>query len=211
MANAYVIVAYLDCDADFFVYYPMIPVPYPEELHPILENLPNSYLVGGCVRDHLLGLKPKDFDIEVYKSTYPDLEKYLRKFGKVDLVGKAFGVIKLTLPSGDIYDFSLARKDSKTQNGTGHRAFTIDTDPNLSLEAGAARRDLTLNSMSWDPRTNELIDPYHGFQDLQNKVLRHTSDKFSEDPLRVLRVMQFVARFNFSVAPETLELCRSMI
>ena len=185
-------------------------MPYPAELNPVVTNLPNSFFVGGCIRDHLLGLKPKDFDIEVYKTTYPELQQALQHYGKVDLVGKAFGVIKLTLPSGAIYDFSLARKDSKIDNGVGHKAFTIHTDPDMTVKEGCSRRDLTINSMAYDPRTDTIIDPYNGLKDLQAKLLRHTSPQFGEDPLRVLRIMQFAARFNFTVAPETMELCRSM-
>lgn len=183
---------------------------YPAEINPLLQSLPDSYLVGGCVRDHLLGLKPKDIDIEVYKTTYPELQKFLQQYGKVDLVGKAFGVIKLTVPSGAIYDFSLARKDSKVENGVGHKAFTVETDPNMTVAEGCARRDLTINSMAFDPRTGTIIDPYNGLTDLKNRLLRHTSPQFSEDPLRVLRIMQFAARFDFAVAPETLALCQSM-
>lgn len=182
----------------------------PNELAPILDNLANSYLVGGCVRDHLLGLEPKDIDIEVYQTDYQQLSAFLENHGKVDLVGKAFGVIKLTLESGDIYDFSLARKDSKIEAETGHKAFSITTDPNMSVTEGCARRDLTINSMAYDPRTQELLDPYNGFIDLQNRILRHTSPQFVEDPLRVLRVMQFASRFDFVVAEETVDLCKSM-
>ena len=183
---------------------------YPTELYPVLAELPDSFFVGGCIRDQLLGLKPKDFDIEVYKSDYTTLQEKLKEHGRVDLVGKAFGVVKLTLPSGAIYDFSLARKDSKIEQGIGHKAFTIETDPNMTVKEGCARRDLTINSMAYDPRTDTIVDPYNGLTDLQNKIIRHTSPQFTEDPLRVLRVMQFVSRFDFQVAPETIELCRSI-
>jgi len=185
-------------------------IPVPTELEPLLNSLDNSYLVGGCVRDHLLGLEPKDIDIEVYQTDYPRLTSILQKYGKVDLVGKAFGVIKLTLDSGAIYDFSLARKDSKIENGVGHKAFAVTTDPNMTVKEGCARRDLTINSLAYNPRSSELIDPYNGYIDLQGRILRHTSDQFIEDPLRVLRVMQFAARFDFVVADETTELCRTM-
>lgn len=183
---------------------------YPDELNGLLSELDNSYLVGGCVRDSLLGLKPKDIDIEVYKMSYPDLQEFLGKYGKVDLVGKAFGVIKLTLPSGNTYDFSLARKDSKIENGVGHKAFTITTDPNMTVEEGCARRDLTINSLAYDPRQKRIIDPFGGLQDIRNRLLKHTSPQFTEDPLRVLRIMQFAARFNFDVHPDTVKLSASI-
>src|SRR5690606_12816221 len=105
-------------------------------------------------------------------------------------------------------DVSLPRKESKT--GTGHKGFDVSPDPYLSFEEATSRRDFTINSMLLDPITGELIDLHGGQKDLEAKFLRHTSSAFSEDPLRVLRAMQFVARFELTVAPQTIKLCASI-
>src|SRR5476651_2605496 len=164
-------------------------------------------LVGGCVRDWLLGLEPKDFDIEVPGVTFEELHRALVPFGATDVVGRSFGVIKLRL-GGTEYDFSLPRRESKT--GAGHRGFAVAPDPELGDAEAAARRDFTLNAIAWDPFTGTLIDPHGGERDLRARVLRHTGPAFSEDPLRVLRAMQLAARFDLTLAPETAVLCRSI-
>ncbi len=168
-----------------------------------------AYLVGGCVRDALLGVPVKDIDVEVYGVSYEELCRILGKHGRVDLVGKSFGVIKLRLSDGETYDFSIPRRDSKI--GQGHKGFEIQFDPDITLEEATARRDFTINSLMWDPRKGELIDPHGGEADLQARILRHTSDAFAEDPLRVLRGMQFAGRFDLKASPETLELCRGIV
>jgi len=122
-------------------------------------------------------------------------------------VGRSFGVIKLRL-GGDEYDFSLPRRESKT--GSGHRGFAVLPEPEFSDSEAAARRDFTVNAIAYDPFTEKLIDPWGGERDLHAGVLRHTSSAFSEDPLRVLRAVQLAARFDFTLAPETAELCRSI-
>lgn len=183
----------------------------PPALLALLRNTPGlerSYLVGGCVRDWLLGVPVADFDIEVYGITYPELAAVLSRHGRADWVGKSFGVVKLTHPSGAVWDFSVPRRDSK--RGPGHKGFDIEFDPGLSPTEASARRDFTINSMLWDPRGGEVIDPHGGRSDLQARVLRHTSAAFPEDPLRVLRGMQFAGRFRLRAAPETLDLCRSI-
>jgi len=164
-------------------------------------------LVGGGVRDWLLGLEPKDLDIEVAGADYETLVRALAPFGDADLVGRSFGVVKLRL-AGAEYDFSLPRRESKT--GAGHRGFAVAPDPTLSDADAAARRDFTINAIAYDPVTATIIDPHHGRADLQAKILRHTSAAFVEDPLRVLRGMQLAARFDLELAPETAELCRSI-
>ena len=185
-------------------------IPMPLDLRDVVLSLPTdrAYLVGGCVRDHFLGLEPKDFDIEVYGMDYDALSEELKKSGKVDVVGKAFAVIKSTLASGETHDFSLPRRDNKV--GAGHRDFAIETGGFITEEEGATRRDLTINAISWNPKTGEIFDPFNGLQDLEKKILRHTSPQFSEDPLRPLRVFQFAARFEFDIAPETAAICRSI-
>lgn len=162
-----------------------------------------AVLVGGCVRDALLGHTPKDVDIEVFGLPPSSLEALLKKHFKIIHVGKAFGVLMI---KGLDIDISIPRRESKV--GTGHKGFLIEGDPNLSFTEAASRRDFTINAISWDPLTNELIDPFHGQEDLATHTLRHVSDKFSEDPLRVLRAMQIAARFELNVHPDTLALCR---
>lgn len=164
-----------------------------------------ALLVGGCVRDALLRLKPKDIDIEVFGILPEKLDDILKKNYQIIKIGKAFGVLKL---KGIDIDVSIPRKESK--QGMGHKGFLIEGDPFLSFEAAASRRDFTINAISWDPLTQELIDPFNGQADLANGILRHVSDKFSEDPLRVLRAMQFLARFNLKIDSQTLELCKAI-
>jgi tRNA nucleotidyltransferase (CCA-adding enzyme) len=172
-----------------------------------LRTVGRPRIVGGGVRDWLLGLEPKDFDIEVMGADYEALVRVLAPFGDADLVGRSFGVVKLRL-AGSEYDFSLPRRESKT--GAGHRGFAVAPDPTLSDAEAAARRDFTINAIAYDPLTEMIIDPYNGRADLQAKVLRHTSAAFVEDPLRVLRAMQLAGRFGLSLAPESAELCRSI-
>ncbi len=183
----------------------------PDELACLLRQVPSlsrACLVGGCVRDSLLGIAHKDFDLEVYGVSYEVLARALSAHGRVDLVGKSFGVIKFTGQSGGQWDFSLPRRDSKIS--TGHKGFDVEFEPEIEPWVAASRRGFTINSLMWDPRTGEYLDFFGGRDDLQKGVLRHTSSAFIEDPLRVLRAMQFVARFDLSPAPETVELCRSI-
>src|SRR5687767_12011915 len=178
----------------------------PDQLAAILRDtrgLERSYLVGGCVRDGLLGRAGKDYDVEVFGVTYEELANALKRWGKTDLVGKSFGVVKLTLPSGVIYDFSIPRRDSKI--GAGHKGFEITFDPEIAPEQAAARRDFTINALMYDPRRDDVLDFFNGQADLREGVLRHTSAAFAEDPLRVLRGMQFCARFELTPADETVQ------
>jgi tRNA nucleotidyltransferase (CCA-adding enzyme) len=179
----------------------------PTTLERILKTLPTARLIGGAVRDHLLSLPCKDFDVEVYHTTPETLLPQLERFGKLDLVGKSFGVYKLKTDAG-IFDFSLPRKDSKVS--PGHKGFEIEVDPNLSPKEAATRRDLTINALSFSLQENKIFDYFGGLKDIQEKKLRHTSLQFSEDPLRVLRIFQFAARFEFDIADETATLCQQM-
>ena len=165
------------------------------------------HLAGGCVRDWLLGLEPKDFDVEVFGLDFERMQRALVPFGPTDVVGRSFGVLKVRLEGVD-YDFSLPRRESKT--GAGHRGFAVAPEPGLSEAEAAARRDFTINSIAFDPFGGRLIDPHGGERDLRARVLRHTSAAFTEDPLRVLRAFQFAARFDLAIAPETALLCRSI-
>ncbi len=184
---------------------------FPEELARILAETPglsHACLVGGCVRDSLLGLPVKDYDVECFGVSYEELASALRKWGRTDLVGKSFGVIKLTTTSGVDYDFAIPRRDNKT--GIGHKGFEVEFDPDITPEEASSRRDFTINSLMYDPRENCLLDFHGGEQDLRERKLRHTSEAFSEDPLRVLRGMQFAGRFELVAADETIELCREI-
>lgn len=164
-----------------------------------------AHFVGGCVRDALRGEPVNDFDIEVFYLPAPHVRQLLERRFPLDLVGAAFGVLKLR---GVPIDVSLPRAESK--RGPGHKAFDIVSDPFLSFEEAAARRDFTINAIAYDPLREELVDPYHGVEDLRARVLRHVSPKFVEDPLRVLRGMQFTARFALQPAEETVALCRTI-
>jgi len=185
--------------------------PLPDDLRAMLEavrRVGRPRLVGGCVRDWLLGLTPKDFDIEVAGVDFEGLRGALAPFGATDVVGRSFGVVKVRGPAGAQYDFSLPRRDSKT--GAGHRGFAVQPEPGLGEAEAAARRDFTVNAIALDPFTGALSDPFGGERDLRARILRHTSPAFSEDPLRVLRAFQLAARFDFTLAPETAELCRAI-
>lgn len=164
-------------------------------------------LVGGAVRDPLLGREVKDMDIEVFGLSMESLLAALERVGRVCAVGKTFGVFKLRLGETEI-DVSLPRREKKI--GSGHRGFEIDYDPFLSFEIAASRRDFTVNAMGLDLVSGELLDPWGGERDLRAGVIRHVSPAFDEDPLRVLRACQFAARFGFSIAPETVARCRAL-
>lgn len=183
----------------------------PEELAQLLHTVPalaRAYLVGGCVRDALLDIAHQDFDLEVYGVNYETLERALSAHGRVDLVGKSFGVIKFTGQSGGQWDFSLPRRDSKMS--PGHQGFAVEFDPDIEPRTAASRRDFTINALMFDPRTGDYLDFFGGREDLAGRVLRHTSSAFAEDPLRVLRGMQFAARFELTAAPETVAACQSI-
>ena len=171
----------------------------------VREEGGRALLVGGCVRDEILGLEPKDFDLECFGVAPDRLEAALSRHYTLDLVGASFGVLKI---HGHDVDVALPRRETKL--GLGHRAFGTECDPFLSLEEASARRDFTVNAIYRDPLTGETLDPWGGVKDLERGVLRHVSDHFREDPLRVLRGMQFVARFGLDPAPETVEVCRRM-
>lgn len=188
------------------------PLPLPSDLRAMLDAVRRTgrpRLVGGGVRDWLLGREAKDFDVEVAGVDFETLHRALAPFGATDIVGRSFGVIKVrSAASGAEYDFSLPRRESKT--GAGHRGFAVAPDPTLSDAEAAARRDFTINAIAFDPFTSELIDPHGGRRDLEAGVLRHTSAAFVEDPLRVLRAFQLAGRFDLTLAPETTALCRSI-
>ncbi len=166
-----------------------------------------AVVVGGAVRDALLNIPVKDFDVEVYGITYHQLATRLASHGRVDLVGQSFGVVKLTV-NGATFDLSVPRRDSKT--GLGHRDFLATFDPSITPQEAASRRDFTINAMAYDPVANQLLDFFGGETDLREKILRATSSAFSEDPLRVLRGMQFACRFDLTMDQETAAMSRAI-
>jgi len=167
-----------------------------------------AYLVGGCVRDLTLGLSPKDIDIELYGIELERLHTLLKGWGRVEHVGKQFGVFKLWYRKQEI-DIALPRTEIKTDKG--HRGFDVLPDPFIEPERASLRRDFTINAMMFDPLTGTLLDFHHGEEDLHNGILKHVSPAFAEDPLRVLRGMQFAARFKLKLDAETATLCRSLL
>ncbi len=164
------------------------------------------FFVGGFVRDRLLGIDNKDVDIEVHGIEPDALYGILKKAGEPLTYGKSFGVFGL---KGESIDIAMPRREHAT--GRGHRDFEIDVDPFIGTQAAARRRDFTINSMMEDVLSGELIDHFGGRSDLEAGIIRHIdADAFVEDPLRVLRGAQFAARFGFSVAADTIELCRGI-
>ncbi len=161
-------------------------------------------IVGGWVRDTLLGIPSTDYDLEVYGLNQESLMTILSPFGKPNWVGKAFGVFTMNI-QGEIYDFAFPRKEAKT--GVGHKGFEVQFDPFLSFEEAASRRDFTINAMGLGIPERKLIDPHKGKDDLKKGLLKHVSSAFSEDPLRALRAVQFAARFELNIEPKTQELC----
>ncbi len=165
------------------------------------------YEVGGAVRDRFLKLtqKVKDRDYLVTGIPYDELTHILRNHGRVGLVGRSFGVIKFTQYKREkqhTFDITLPRREHST--GAGHTDFEVDFDPDLKVEEDLVRRDFTVNAMAFDLDSEMLIDPLGGQLDLEKRQLRMTSPtSFEEDPLRMLRAVQFAARFNFMIEPET--------
>lgn len=168
----------------------------------------NFLIVGGWVRDQLLGLDSKDLDLEVFGDfQISELIDFLSQFGEVNQVGRSFGVIKLRIGKIEL-DVAVPRRENKV--GNGHKGFIVSPDPTMSFVEASARRDFTWNAMGMEPITGELIDPHGGQEDIAKGIIRHVGPAFEEDPLRVLRGMQFAGRFNMTVAPETARLCQSL-
>lgn len=185
-----------------------IPVPVIKLCQDLKKSGGIAYLVGGCVRDLLLGGQPRDFDLEVYGLDEEQLKGRLASIGRIETVGKAFGVIKLWLDSLEI-DIALPRCDQKTL--PGHRGFAIEFNPNMNPREASSRRDFTINALMFDPAKKQLLDHHGGYHDLTAGILRHVSPAFAEDPLRVLRGMQFAARFRFRLDKETAIFCKEML
>ncbi len=170
---------------------------------------PRALIVGGFVRDALLGLHPKDLDIEVYGLTVDELvETIQRTFSrKADLIGASFGIFKVSLEAGLDLDISLPRTESRADSDV-----QIVSDPFLSVAEAARRRDFTMNTLAADPLTGEIIDHFGAIADLNAHVLRATDrERFQDDPLRVYRAVQFSARMNMRPDVDTMSLMREMM
>ena len=160
-------------------------------------------IVGGAVRDAVLGVEPDDIDIEVYKINYQDLCAFLEQHGRVDLVGKKFGTIQFQAFGSDVsYDFSIPRKENK--QGVGHKDFDISFDIEMSVKDAATRRDFSMNALAYDPIWNQVYDYYNGLAHISEKKIVHTSDKFNDDALRIIRGMQIQCRTGFEISPDTI-------
>ncbi len=187
---------------------------YPNILNSLFNKLQKygaqPIIVGGYIRDTLLGIASKDIDIEVYHvSSFKILEELLQEFGSVNSVGKSFGVCKLTLDEIEL-DFTLPRIDNKV--ASGHQGFIIEIQSNLDFSCAASRRDFTINAIGYDVITHKILDPFGGVEDLNNKILKAVNPKsFIEDPLRVLRAVQFCARYNLAIDKELFQLCKKMV
>ena len=167
-------------------------------------------LVGGCVRDSLLNIPSKDYDVELFNVDNLDkVQNILEKFGSVKQVGKSFGVLILEVESYH-FDFALARKEKKV--GHGHRDFKVTTNSKLTFEEASLRRDFTINSIGYDYFEDKYLDPNGGLEDLENRTLRHIKDEtFVEDPLRVYRAVQFVSRYKLTLDEKTFSLCKQLV
>ena len=166
-----------------------------------------AFLVGGAVRDSILGIPAKDADLEVYGLQPKVLEGLAAGFGSVHLVGQRFAILHLSTQAGPV-ELSLPRTESKT--GPGHKGFEVKALPDLSFKEASRRRDFTVNSMLQDPLTAEIIDPWNGRADLEIGLLRHVSSAFAEDPLRALRAARFAARYKWRIDRQTSALCRRL-
>ncbi|MDR1414037.1 MAG: polynucleotide adenylyltransferase [Puniceicoccales bacterium] len=163
------------------------------------------YLVGGCVRDAILEIPLMEFDIEVFNASLESIEKLLAHKFTIESTGKSFCVLKIyDLP----IDISVPRLETKS--GPGHTNFKVNAIENCDVKTAASRRDFTINAIYFDVANERIIDEFGGIGDLQSGTLRHTSEKFPEDQLRVLRAMQFAGRFKLTAAKETLDLCQNL-
>lgn len=178
----------------------------PDVLEPVVSTLLSKgcypVIVGGYIRDAILGMDSKDIDIEVYAvQNLETLEQLLEPFGSVNAVGKSFGVLKMRLDGYEI-DFSLPRKESKTAQG--HKGFDVQLSGQMDFLSAALRRDFTINAIGYDLNSSLLLDPYNGEKDLKESRLRCVNEStFIEDPLRILRAVQMSARFEL-ICDETL-------
>jgi len=189
-------------------------IKYPQSLDTIFNKLYKHnikpVIVGGYIRDVILNIPSNDIDIELYGiASLDEVEHILQEFGDVNSVGKSFGVCKLFYNDLDL-DFSLPRQDNKI--ASGHQGFKITVDTNLDFKTAASRRDFTINAIGYDVKNKKILDPYHGREDLDKKILKAVDNKkFKEDPLRVLRAVVFASRFDMKLDKSLEFTCKHMI
>lgn len=172
----------------------------------LINNGGDLYVVGGATRDLILNKPNKDIDLVVRKISIDNLVTILEKFGKVDIVGKSFGVLKFIDSDGLDYDVALPRKEKSNGEG-GYRGFEIQSDENLPIESDLIRRDININAMAININTGKFIDPLGGLKDIENKVVSAANpEAFSDDPLRMLRCISFSSRFGFDIDPSTMKM-----
>lgn len=177
-------------------------------LKKLSEQGAKTYYVGGCVRDELLGKENKDIDIEIHYITEDKFVSVAESLGiKIDFVGKSFGVYKAFMDGRD-FDFSFPRTEK--QVGEKHTDFEIVVDPFIGEAKAAERRDFTINALMKDTQTGKILDFFDGMKDLESGIIRHCTEKFAEDSLRVFRAAQFASRFGFEIAPETIEIAKTL-
>src|SRR5574343_162633 len=168
-------------------------------VHVFREVYMKIYITGGYVRDQIIGVPSKDIDYVVVGATPAEMvaDGYIQ-------VGADFPVF---IKDGE--EYALARTERKS--GNGYHGFDVLFDQTITLEEDLIRRDFTMNSMAIDPDTQEIIDPYHGREDIANKLIRHTSDAFGDDPVRILRACRFAARYNFNIHVDTKQVMKDMV
>ena len=174
-----------------------------------LEKHGEVFFVGGAVRDQLIGKDSKDIDLVVRGLTLDQIAKILKPFGKpvMNSVGGKQAVIKF-VPRGESEEIDIAIPRTEKKTGAGHKGFDINTDPNLSLRKDLERRDFTINAIAKDA-DGKLFDPFGGQKDMKNKVIRAVSkSSFKDDPLRMLRAVQFASRFGFTIEPDTFQMIK---
>lgn len=168
------------------------------------------YIVGGLVRDLVLfnQVDYHDVDVEIYHLSLEKVQEILSQFGKVNEIGKCFGILKVSvLPN---FDFALPRLEKKI--GVSHQDFEVFVDENLELKEATKRRDLTMNALLYEYCSDTIIDLYQGMQDIQHSCIRMVNpNTFKEDPLRVYRIAQFASRFGFCVDSTTKQYCKEMV
>jgi tRNA nucleotidyltransferase (CCA-adding enzyme) len=168
-----------------------------------------AFIVGGWVRDFIRQQPSKDLDLEIFGVAAEGIPALLAPFGRVEPVGQSFPVYKLIPAGGGEIDVALPRRESK--QGRGHKGFSVEGDPAMPLAEAARRRDFTVNAIAWDPLTGAFEDPFGGRRDLEGRILRAVDPAtFGDDSLRVLRAIQFAARFDMALEPGTAALCRQL-
>lgn len=189
----------------------------PEALGRLLKRCPKAelYAVGGSVRDLLIGREPRDIDFVVRRVPYERLAKFLRAFGRVELAGRRFGVIKFRPKASEVmYDISLPRLEHSLGLTGAYRAFKVQTDPELKIEEDLGRRDFTINALAWNVKRERLVDPFGGLNDLAVEKIRTVGEpalRFREDFTRLLRALRFSVQLGFEVEPKTWRTLRHLI